>query len=167
MPILRLARSDQTAEGEQLVVRELPKDVHSTNGHAPGKVQDPDAQGAAGHAAPGHSYPTGSQAEDQPPSGFLSAAKAGQDRNLSAPPATKTQAAIVVPECYRQDALVYFIEELLAGRTFVEICGEEDMPTIGIIRQWISRDPRLPAGVHRSAESDCPHVRGGNDRHCR
>lgn len=36
---------------------------------------------------------------------------------------------------------MYLIEELLNGTSLDVICQQEDMPTIGIVRQWLSRDP--------------------------
>ena len=135
MPLLRIQRRSTPGEGERLVVRELPKDVHGTHGDDPGEVPGADAQGAGSADIGGKDHGSGPGPEN-----------ADQSQNRGVPvetPRNTGQSRVVVPSCYRPDALTYIVEGLLAKKTLAEICAEEDMPTVGVVRRWLASDPEF------------------------
>ena len=104
-------------------------------------MQDTPAQGTGCDAVPGHAGETGETLADQPTVGFLSSEKAEKDRVPKLPDAAPTQARVLIPDCYRPDAMQHIVESMLCGQGLVSICADDEMPTIGIVRQWLARDP--------------------------
>ena len=55
-----------------------------------------------------------------------------------APPST--QGETVVPAAYRQDALDYFCDQIIAGVPTEDICRHKDMPPVKTLRKWMAND---------------------------
>lgn len=49
----------------------------------------------------------------------------------------------MVPAEYRPDAPDYLVAQILEGRTMREICQEDAMPSVGMVRRWLTQDDGL------------------------
>ena len=51
-----------------------------------------------------------------------------------------TGGAIIVPPHYRPDALDYICDQVVEGRKLVEICDDKDVPSVGTVKRWLTRN---------------------------
>ena len=63
--------------------------------------------------------------------------------SVNKPSAPSVQGETVVPAEYRPDALDYFCDQLIAGETVESICTHDAMPSVKVVRKWMSNDPGL------------------------
>lgn len=140
MPILQFDRR-RTAKGvEHLVVRKLPPELHRADEDGAGLLPDSPAQGAAGDDAPGRGDADGERTGDLAQCGLAAQEKTGHAEHRPA-----VEGAIVVPDCYRPDVLTHVVHRTLDGDSLADICRGTDMPSAGVVRQWLSRDPSFRA----------------------
>ena len=133
MPLLRVQGSGKAIDIAHMGVRGMQKDIHSQDKDCAGEMPDPIKQSPAASVeselAPDRRFPK---------VGNLTASGGELEKAPQTP--EMNFGKIVIPECYRDDALPHLIESCLEGRTLKEICAEENMPHIGVVRRWLSQD---------------------------